>query len=579
MGVSGVQVISRVGKRLRRLFGLAPHADESPNGKVSASLLASELGDADTGAPQPRLLEPRRFYRGWEVKKCLGAGGNAEVFEVYDPEMDASYALKCIPVRHLNTPRTLERARAEARVLGRLQHPNLVRAVDAGIDAEKRMFWIRMELLEGTTLRTIISGITGISGIGDPLLLDALRYVLDVAAGMSCLHENGVVHRDLKPENIILTEKFQIKILDLGTAKFYGLGLNTSGETILGTFAYMSPEQVNGDEVDPRSDIYALGLILYELLAGFHPLVRDGILPSLKEMCRRQLMDAPRPLTEVVPGFPPCLWHVIAKALHKDPAWRYQSMLEFSGALVAARREILSELSDEATASGPQDEPGSRREYLAPQPAPRTPPEPPGSAPRVVTGRSVPISLEGVEVPGESTSSGAKEAREPRHVTTAPSRRRTGTQPADMTATPPLPRAEVDETLRSEIEEMAEAQPAPAPLRAAVWIAFCTAALAVSVGLGLSWAKGRREAPIAEDPPPAGSSTAAPPLRSSELPGGTPTPSDPPPASAVLPASPPVAPASPAPAQASSARSTQPPGKPRTPPTRKPPPKEDMPLF
>jgi serine/threonine protein kinase len=455
-------------------------------------------------------------YRGWEIGDCLGAGGSGEVFQVYDPVMEASHALKCISAKHLDA-RGLARAKAEARVLGRLRHPNLVHVTAAGMDDEKQMFWMLMELLDGFTLRTTLSG-------GRLPILRAIQVAIDAADGMSHLHENGVIHRDLKPENILLTHNRQVKVLDLGTAKFYGVGLNTSGRMIMGTFAYMSPEQMQGKPVDPRSDVYSLGLVLYEMLAGFHPFVPDGQLPDAQELCRRQLLDKPPPLPEACEDCPVRLWNVVAKMLAKNPADRYRSMLEASRDLRANKQEIadLAKRAGHVPLAGVQTDPSSRREYLEPQVPPRSDPAPARSGERVITEavphfqvEAGPAILTALATPAEAGRGGfqTRPYEGADAVAAAP-------DSSVQTTAPSTPRSDAaptaeggdDQTQRSESSASEQSQPPAKPLGRAIFIAGLIAAATLICGASIEWVRHRwpQDETAGQTPEPAAAMTDEP---------------------------------------------------------------------
>src|SRR5262249_53715329 len=164
-----------------------------------------------------------------------------------------------------------KRMMMEAALLVELRHANLVAVHDAGI-TDAGVAWMSMEYLEGSLLRARMRPGRGIS------LGKAIEWTRQTALGVAAAHEVRVVHRDLKPENLFVTDDDRIKVLDFGTAKFFGYGMRTTGRYSIGTPAYMAPEQIEGGVVDVRADIYALGVILYEMIAGSHPFAQGGLI-------------------------------------------------------------------------------------------------------------------------------------------------------------------------------------------------------------------------------------------------------------------------------------------------------------
>jgi serine/threonine-protein kinase len=210
-----------------------------------------------------------------------------------------------------------------------------------------------MEFLEGKTLRDVLQERATLP------IDEALSIALQVARGVTAAHEVNVVHRDIKPENIFCTSFGTVKVLDLGLAKIIGFdSKETDPNGLIGTAAYMAPEQLDGLPADARSDVYSLGLVTYECLAGFHPLVPDGIWPSREEIALRQLTFDP-PLLRHLPR---AAWQVVARATHKNPAFRYASMQEFAAALHRLRHQLGATASSEP---GSSPAPGRPRQARA----------------------------------------------------------------------------------------------------------------------------------------------------------------------------------------------------------------------
>jgi serine/threonine-protein kinase len=349
----------------------------------------------------------------YEIVRLIAAGGMGEVYEAVHCFTRRPVALKVLQLRHASKPDILERMRREAIFLSQIRHPNMVPVHDADITPEG-IVWIAMELLEGRTLREVVSQTGAL-----PLQV-ALYFATEVADGLQAAHELEVIHRDIKPENIFVTTDHHVKVLDLGAAKFYGHGVKTTDRMkTLGTPAYMSPEHIQGQKVDARADIYALGLVLYEMIAGHHAFAHTiaDDMPSRQELGTLQLFGNPKPLTEVVPTCPAYVWEVVAKAVAKKREDRYASMTELAGALRATRRRVIAELGpfDGADDSGlpVASRPGARRDYAPPRSVPR--------------GAVVPIETERRVVPAITASVGAT-PYVPTEMLSAPSTTAGGTQ-------------------------------------------------------------------------------------------------------------------------------------------------------
>jgi eukaryotic-like serine/threonine-protein kinase len=212
----------------------------------------------------------------YEVLSPLGAGGMGEVYRARDPRLGRDVAVKVLPASFSSDRDRLKRFEQEARAAGVLNHPNITAVYDIG--THEGAPYVVQELLEGETLRDELSG-------GRVSPRKAIDYAIQIAQGLAAAHEKGIVHRDLKPENLFITRESRVKILDFGLAKLTqieGSGslsqLPTATEpgVVMGTFGYMSPEQIKAESVDARSDIFALGVILYEMLSGQRPFRGDS---------------------------------------------------------------------------------------------------------------------------------------------------------------------------------------------------------------------------------------------------------------------------------------------------------------
>jgi serine/threonine-protein kinase len=277
----------------------------------------------------------------YEVKDLLGRGGHAFVYECHDRFLDEIVALKVIPDPPHRGEDLRRRARDEARLLYRLRHPNVVSVRDAG--ETKGMVYIVMEKLEGITLRTMLRKLERLS------LLEALVIARQIADGVSAAHAQNVVHRDLKPENVfILAPNNHVKVLDFGIAKFMGHGLETTEHDVLhGTVAYMSPEHLQGRGVTARSDVYQLGAILFEMLAGVSPCLYEVEEPSFEQLAWIQISRPTPELGKLVPDVPPSLAWLVRHATAKNPDQRFASMQAMRTALEAVTREYLESAAKE----------------------------------------------------------------------------------------------------------------------------------------------------------------------------------------------------------------------------------------
>ncbi len=279
--------------------------------------------------PEQGPFAPGEQFQKFEIRRLIGRGGHAYVYHGYDGFLDRHIALKVIP-DPIERGRDLQRrAQLEARVLCKLQHPNLVHVFDAGTIDDEIVFLV-MELLEGRTLRDVFREYRSLS------VAEVLRIGAQIADGVHAAHERNAIHRDLKPENVFVQAGNAIKVLDFGIAKLLGASNQTTQKDLLhGTMLYMSPEHLQGLGVTPRSDIYALGTILYEAVAGGPPCLLGVEEPTIRELAWIQISRIPRPLDELVPGVPHFVARAIQRMLAKDPADRFATMDEVAALLRA----------------------------------------------------------------------------------------------------------------------------------------------------------------------------------------------------------------------------------------------------
>jgi len=263
----------------------------------------------------------KRFGR-YEVVAELGRGAMGIVYKARDPKIDRFVAIKTIClVGHVQEEQQAYRERffQEAQTAGRLVHPNIVTIFDVGEDPETRDPYIVMEYVPGVPLN-------GMLAEGTPLPLEtSMRLTQQIAEALDCAHAQGIVHRDIKPSNIMLTADGQAKIMDFGIARMDSVHLTLPGHA-LGTPAYISPEQLSGDQVDGRADIFSLGVILYNMVTGYRPFQGNSAITVCFKVANRE----PLAPTLLDPTLPRQLDAVISRAMAKNPVDRYQRGMELA---------------------------------------------------------------------------------------------------------------------------------------------------------------------------------------------------------------------------------------------------------
>lgn len=250
----------------------------------------------------------------YEIQTELGRGGFGRVYRAYDPSVGRLVAIKVLSGE--DDSELLARFRAEAGMTGKLQHKNIVTIFDCG-DQDGAPFLV-MEFLEGENLQTILRGKKSLS------LLEKMRIICQIAEGLHYAHQSGVIHRDVKPANIMLLPNGTVKIMDFGIARLVDMGPSrrTRSGDLIGTTSYMSPEQFRGADADARSDIFALGLICYELLTGVHPFQAGDV----SAVIYRIMSVEPMPMRDIFPDCPEPLDSLVQRALAKDCERRYSSL-------------------------------------------------------------------------------------------------------------------------------------------------------------------------------------------------------------------------------------------------------------
>ena len=287
------------------------------------------------------MLQPDAMLGPYRIVSLLGEGGMGAVYRAKDTRLGRDVAIKILTALTLSDQERMQRFEQEARATGMLNHPNLLTIYDVG--NENGTAYIVSELLEGETLRERLER-------GPLAPRRAVDAALQVANGLAAAHEKGIIHRDLKPDNIFLTRDGRAKILDFGIAKLTaksddgGMFAQAATEPgmVLGTVGYMSPEQVRGEKVDTRSDIFAFGAILYEMLTGTRAFKRSSSIETLSAI----LKEDPPDLSESLPNVPPALERLSRRCLEKDRDLRFQSARD-----LAFNLETMSAVSSPGTYS------------------------------------------------------------------------------------------------------------------------------------------------------------------------------------------------------------------------------------
>src|SRR5215831_1370211 len=288
------------------------------------------------------VLEPGTKLGRYEIRSQLGAGGMGEVYLAQDTRLDRKVALKILPNEVAADPDRMKRFVQEAKAASGLNHPNIITIYE--IDQTDSTTFIATEFIEGSTLREKMRA--------QPLPLgEVLNVAIQIAGALAAAHANGIVHRDIKPENIILRSDGIAKVLDFGLAKLTGKGspelvdseaptrahLKTDPGVVMGTATYMSPEQARGHQVDARSDIFSLGVVIYEMQTGHLPFEGSSIYEIMAAILSDQ--ESP-PLSRYSPEVPAELERIVSKVLRKNRDQRYQTIKDLLLDLQSLKQQL-----------------------------------------------------------------------------------------------------------------------------------------------------------------------------------------------------------------------------------------------
>jgi serine/threonine protein kinase/Tol biopolymer transport system component len=338
--------LERQGDERAAFLDRAADGDEEVREEVESLLRSYEVAGSFMESPAvahadlEQRLTPGQRIKHYQIVNLIGEGGMGEVYLATDTILGRRVALKVLPTFVSKDPERLRRFTQEARAASRLSHPNVCVVHEIGETEDGRPF-IAMEYVEGVTLRERIRNQAMKLG-------DALDIAIQVAEGLTAAHEAGIVHRDIKPENIIIRPEGYVKILDFGLAKLTErhksattttmptLLFHSTPGVVIGTAAYMSPEQARGVDVDERTDIWGLGVVLYEMASGRAPFTGETPTDVVVAIVERDQA----PISQHVEGAPPELERIVKKALRKDRNERYQIVKEMAIDLRSLRREL-----------------------------------------------------------------------------------------------------------------------------------------------------------------------------------------------------------------------------------------------
>jgi len=336
-------------------------SDRALRAEVETLLASSDEARSSFLESSPMLvtLMPGTQLGEYEVQKLLGSGGMGEVYRARDLRLRREVAIKVLPSLMSSDQERLRRFKQEAQAAAALNHPNILAVFQMG--TYQGTPYLVSELLEGETLRGHVSRGSIPAG-------KAINYGVQIASGLAAAHEKGIVHRDLKPENLFVTKDGRIKILDFGLAKLTqpvpsrqhsvltAAGSASEPGTVMGTVGYMSPEQVRGQGVDHRTDIFSFGTILYEMLTGRRAFQK----PTPADTMSAILNEEPTPVSQVVANIPPAFERTTQRCLEKSPEQRFQAASDLAFALEALSNSAVTPLTHTRSAAP------SRRNWRTP---------------------------------------------------------------------------------------------------------------------------------------------------------------------------------------------------------------------
>jgi eukaryotic-like serine/threonine-protein kinase len=484
-----------------------------------------------------QIVKPGDVFQQYTMERCLGIGLHGEVWLAKHLHTGAPFAMKLMHLQDVDDARKVRRALATAAGAYSLDHANVVKVHDLGCEPSG-MVWVRMEYLAGRSIASLLAR-------GPLSVLFALDVAIEVAWGLDAAHEAGIIHRDIKPDNVFLTSGGAVKVLDFSIAKIIPAGIETTVRKLgMGTMPYMAPEQIAGADPDARFDIYALGLMLWETIAGYHPF--HDALHSSGEIVRRQLHVDPAPLTTLdrLRHLPEYVDALLRRATAKDPSARFFTIAEMAQAMIRVRDQLRADAeAGRLTIDKPMGEPTlsdplARKVYRHEStPDPDPPPTMPAarvvledrSAATTPPDQTMPLSAGPTGtllLSGQSL--GALHRSSPAPIVASPAENVTerGTAILPREPTPSSPRETPDASTQ-------DRDSAPTPRRRALprLVSIAVLALVALLGAGTVIAKSLARPPIAPAP--------APSVEPSPAPASSPsptleTPAEPPPSAAPM---------------------------------------------
>jgi serine/threonine protein kinase/Flp pilus assembly protein TadD len=281
---------------------------------IGATRSAMATGAKRAMSATGNILEVGQVLGGrFEIQEMLGIGGMGAVYKAYDRDIDRVIALKCIRPELAKDPEITQRFTQELLLARQIAHKNVIRIFD--VRDSGGLKFITMEYVEGQDLSSLVES------KGKLTIAESVAIVMQICSGLACAHAEGVVHRDLKPSNIMVEPQGRVVVMDFGLARADHIGQMTQTGAVMGTYQYMSPEQAKGTKADARSDIFTVGIILYELLTGKTPYSADSALASLL----KRTQEAAVPASQIDPAVPRAMSAIVSKCLERDVAKRYQT--------------------------------------------------------------------------------------------------------------------------------------------------------------------------------------------------------------------------------------------------------------